>query len=116
MTTSNKILYFLMGALFAVAIGWGLYRPVEAVAPSTVERKVDVLSTREVERIQREIASLQQSIRDDEDFMTTKYTAVTGKAGGSAQYAQRKHDIDQNLPGKKQRLESLRDWMKTLKL
>lgn len=116
MSIQNKIFYFVLGILFAGAMGWNYFRTVEAVAPSNVERKVDVLSTREVERIQKEIASLQQSVKDDEAFLTTKYTGVTGKTGASAQYAQRKHNIDENLDGKKQRLQSLQNWMQTLRM
>lgn len=116
MNTRNKVLYFLMGAIFAGSMGWGLSRPVEAIAPSQVERKVNVLSQREVTRMEKDIAALERSIQEDHDFLTTKFSAGAGKGGWSAQYAQKKHDIDQNLPGKERRLEDLRAQLKTLRM
>jgi len=116
MNISNKILYFLTGALFAVAIGWSLYQPVEAVAPSTVERKVDVLSSREIARMEKDVASLEKSIQDDRDFLTTKYTSAAGKGSWSSAYAQRKNDIEQNLPGKERRVQEIRAQLQTLRM
>lgn len=112
----NKILYFLMGALFAATIGWSLYRPVEAMAPTTVEKKVDILSDREVHRIQGDIASLEKSIQEDSDFLAGKALFTSGKGAWSAQYAQKKNDIERNLPGKETTLATLRSQLKMLRM
>lgn len=116
MTASNKILYFVMGALFAATLGWSFYRPVEAVAPSTMARKVDVLSDREVTRIQNDLAAFEKSIQEDRNFIAGKAPASGGKGAWSAQYAERKHSLEQNLPGKEKKLADLRAQLQTLRM
>lgn len=116
MKVSNKILYFLMGALFAGMIGWNFSRPVEAVAPTTVERKVTVLSAREVARMEKDIAGLEQSIQEDREFLAGNAPSAGGKGGWSSQQAERKNSIEQNLPAKERRLADIRAQLQTLRM
>lgn len=117
MSLANKIFYFILGVVFTGAIGWSVFqRPVEAVAPSRVEQKVTVLSQREIERMHRDIASLEKSIGEDRDFLTTKYTSATGKGSWSSQHAERRNTIEQGLPGRERRLQELRAQLQTLRM
>ncbi len=116
MNASKKILYFVMGVVFAAGIGLSLYRPLEAMVESVVNRKVHILSGREMTRIQKDITALEQSIQDDRDFLTAKYTGQAGKGSWSAQYGQRKNDIEQNLPGREKKLQEFRAQLQTLRM
>lgn len=116
MNASNKIVYFLIGALFAVTVGLGFHRPVDATATTTVEKKVSVLSVREVSRMQTDIATLEKSIQEDNDFLAGKVLPTSGKGSWNAQYGQKKNDIQQNLPQKEQRLATLRSQLEMLRM
>lgn len=116
MKLSNKIAYFCLGALFAGIIGWNFSQPVEAIAPTSVERKVDVLADRETGRIKHDIAALEKAVQEDRDFLKFGPNVAGGKTGAVSQYAQRKSMVEDNLPQKEKQLADLHAQLKTLRM
>lgn len=116
MKVTNKILYFLMGAFFALMMSWNLSRPLDATTPTTVEKKVSVLSDREVRRIQSDIATLEKNIQEDHDFLDGKTLPSGGKGAWSSQYAQKKNDIEQNLSQRERNLATLKSQLEMLRM